>query len=112
MSISSAPASTANLVSVIFISIGACPEGNAVDCHRNWEVLYMRRVPVIKKNAYLEYLLRDYPVLFVNDYVEVTEEYLLSNEHLFDQMQEIDLDNLNIQTFYDKIVNDSIKTDD
>ena len=89
-----------------------CPEGNAVDCHRNWEVLYMRRVPVIKKNAYLEYLLRDYPVLFVNDYAEVTEEYLLSNEHLFDQMQEIDLDNLNIQTFYDKIVNDSIKTDD
>jgi hypothetical protein len=89
-----------------------CPEGNAVDCHRNWEVLYMRRVPVIKKNVYLEYLLRDYPVLFVNDYTEVTEEYLLSNEHLFDQMQEIDLDNLSIQTFYDKIVNDSIKTDD
>jgi hypothetical protein len=89
-----------------------CPEGNAVDCHRNWEVLYMRRVPVMKKNAYLEYLLRDYPVLFVNDYTEVTEEYLLSNEHLFDQMQEIDLDDLNIQTFYDKIVNDSIKTDD
>ena len=72
----------------------------------------MRRVPVMKKNVYLEYLLRDYPVLFVNDYTEVTEEYLLSNEHLFDQMQEIDLDNLNIQTFYDKIVNDSIKTDD
>ena len=89
-----------------------CPEGNAVDCHRNWEVLYMRRVPVMKKNVYLEYLLRDYPVLFVNDYTEVTEEYLLSNEHLFDQMQEIDLDNLNIQTFYDKIVNDLIKTDD
>ena len=89
-----------------------CPEGNAVDCHRNWEVLYMRRVPVMKKNVYLEYLLRDYPVLFVNDYTEVTEEYLLSNEHLFDQMQEIDLDDLNIQTFYDKIVNDSIKIDD
>jgi hypothetical protein len=89
-----------------------CPEGNAVDCHRNWEVLYMRRVPVMKKNVYLEYLLRDYPVLFVNDYTEVTEEYLLSNEHLFDQMQKIDLDDLNIQTFYDKIVNDSIKTDD
>ena len=89
-----------------------CPEGNAVDCHRNWEVLYMRRVPVMKKNVYLEYLLRDYPVLFVNDYTEVTEEYLLSNEHLFDQMQEIDLDCLDIQNFYDKIVNDSIKIDD
>jgi hypothetical protein len=86
-----------------------CPEGNAVDCHRNWEVVYMRRVPVMKKNVYLKYLLRDYPVLFVDDYTEVTEEYLLSNEHLFDQMQEIDLDDLNIQTFYDKIVNNSIE---
>lgn len=89
-----------------------CPEGNAVDCHRNWEVLYMRRVPVMKKNVYLEYLLRDYPVLFVNDYTEVTEEYLLSNEHLFDQMQEISLENLDIQNFYGKIVNDSIEKDD
>lgn len=89
-----------------------CPEGNAVDCHRNWEVLYMRRVPVMKKNTYLEYLLRDYPVLFVNDYTELTEEYLLSNEHLFDQMQKISLENLDIQTFYDKIVYDSIETDD
>jgi hypothetical protein len=89
-----------------------CPEGNAVDCHRNWEVLYMKRVPVMKKNAYLEYLLRDYPVLFVNDYAEITKEYLIYNEHLFDQMQEIDLDNLDIQNFYDKIVYDSIETDD
>jgi hypothetical protein len=89
-----------------------CPEGNAVDCHRNWEVLYMKRVPVMKKNVYLEYLLGDYPVLFVNDYAEITEEYLLSNEHLFDQMQKINLDSLDVQNFYDKIVNDLIKTDD
>jgi len=85
-----------------------CPEGNAVDCHRNWEVLYMRRVPVMKKNKYLEYLFRDYPVLFVNDYTEVNEEYLLSNGHLFDQMREIDLDCLDIQNFYVKIINNSL----
>jgi hypothetical protein len=89
-----------------------CPVGNAIDCHRNWEVLYMRRVPVMKKNVYLEYLFRDYPVLFVNDYTEVTEEYLLSNEDLFDQMQEINLNHLDIQNFYDIIVNNSIETDD
>ena len=28
-----------------------CPRGNAIDCHRNWEVLYMRRVPVMKKKS-------------------------------------------------------------
>ena len=26
-----------------------CPIGNAIDCHRNWEFLYLRRVPVMKK---------------------------------------------------------------
>lgn len=89
-----------------------CPVGNAVDCHRNWECLYMRRVPVMKKNTYLEYLLKDYPVLFVNDYSEVTEELLISNQNLFDEMQEIDLDNLDVKNLYDKIVKDSIKKDD
>jgi hypothetical protein len=89
-----------------------CPIGNAVDCHRNWECLYMRRVPVMKKNNYLKYLFRDYPVLFVNDYSEVTEELLTSNQHLFDELQGIDLDSLDIRNFYDKIINDSIKKDD
>jgi hypothetical protein len=89
-----------------------CPIGNAIDCHRNWECLYMRRVPVMKKNTYLEYLLKDYPVLFVNDYFEVTEELLISNQNLFDEMQEINLNNLDVQNLYDKIVNDSIEKDD
>lgn len=89
-----------------------CPSGNAIDCHRNWECIYMRRVPVMKKNEYLEYLLRDYPVLFVNEYSDVTEELLISNENLFDLMQEIDLTSLDIQNFYGRIVNDSIENDD
>jgi hypothetical protein len=89
-----------------------CPVGNAVDCHRNWECLYMRRVPIMKKSKYFEYLLKDYPVLFVNNYSEVTEELLVSNKHLFDEMQDINLDSLDIQNFYDMIVNDSIKKDD
>jgi hypothetical protein len=89
-----------------------CPIGNAIDCHRNWEVLYMRRVPVMKKNDYLEYLMKDYPVLFVDDYSDVTEDLLIANEYLFNNMQEINLDNLDIQNFYDRIVNNSIKKND
>jgi len=89
-----------------------CPIGNAVDCHRNWECIYMRRVPVMKKNNYLEFLFRDYPVLFVNDYSEVTEDLLVSKQYLFDKMQKINLNDLDICNFYDKIVSDSIKKDD
>lgn len=85
-----------------------CPIGNAVDCHRNWECVYMRRVPVMKKNNYLQHLFKDYPVFFVNDYSEVTEELLIQNQHLFDEMQKINLNQLDVQNFYDTIVNNSI----
>jgi hypothetical protein len=81
-----------------------CPRGNAIDCHRNWEVLYMRRVPIMKHHPYLEVLFKDYPVLFVNDYSEVTEELLIDNEHLYQQAQEMDLMPLTLLYFFDRIV--------
>lgn len=83
-----------------------CPRGNAIDCHRNWEVLYMRRVPVMKRHPYLEVLFKDYPVLFVDKYSEVTKELLLENEHLFQQAQEMDLKGLTLRGFFDNIVNE------
>ena len=86
-----------------------CPIGNAIDCHRNWEVLYMRRVPVMKTHPYLKKLFEGYPVLFVNDYVEVTEELLKDNEQLFNQAQEIDLTKLTLPTFFDNIVNKALE---
>jgi hypothetical protein len=86
-----------------------CPVGNAIDCHRNWECLYMRRVPVMKKNKYLEYLFGDYPVLFVDEYLDVTEDLLNSSNYLFDKMQKIDLEDLDVRKFYDKMINNSLK---
>ncbi len=81
-----------------------CPRGNAIDCHRNWEVLYMRRVPVMKRYEYLEILFKDYPVLWVNDYSEVTNDLLKENDHLYEEAQEMDLSALTLPTFFDKII--------
>jgi hypothetical protein len=85
-----------------------CPRGNAIDCHRNWEVLYMRRVPVMKRHSYLEELYKDLPVLFVNDYSEVTQELLIENDNLYQQAQTMDLTSLTLPHFFDKIVKDSL----
>ena len=82
-----------------------CPRGNAIDCHRNWEVIYMRRVPIMKKHPYLEELFKDYPVLFVDKYSEVTEDLLIENDHLFQQAQEMSLEGLTLPGFFDNIVN-------
>ena len=82
-----------------------CPRGNAIDCHRNWEVLYMRRVPVMKRYEYLEELYKDYPVLFVDKYSDITKDLLLENEHLFQQAQKMDLKGLTLRGFFDNIIN-------
>ena len=87
-----------------------CPIGNAIDCHRNWEVLYMRRVPVMRRDPYLEELYKDYPVLFVDKYSDVTEELLLANNHLFEQAQTMDLSNLTLPKFFDTIVDRYVNT--
>lgn len=86
-----------------------CPRGNAIDCHRNWEVLYMRRVPIMKRHPYLEFLFKDYPVLFVNEYSEITKELLEKNDYIFKQAQEMDLTSLTLSSFFGKIVNENLK---
>ena len=82
-----------------------CPRGNAIDCHRNWEVLYMRRVPVMVTDTYLMDLFYDYPVLWVHDYADVTHDLLKDNNHLYEEAQEMDLTPLTLPTFFDNIVN-------
>ena len=86
-----------------------CPVGNAIDCHRNWEVIYMRRVPVMTRDPYLEELYKDYPVLFVDDFSQVTKELLIDNDDLFQRAQTMDLSGLTLPTFFDRIVEKALK---
>jgi hypothetical protein len=77
-----------------------CPRGNAVDCHRNWEVLYMRRVPIMKRDSYLQELFKDYPVLWVDDFAEVTQTMLMDNYHLYEQAQDLILGELSLPYYF------------
>ena len=77
-----------------------CPRGNAVDCHRNWEVLYMRRVPVMKRDSYLQQLFKNYPVLWVDDFAEVTQTMLMDNYHLYEQAQDLILGELSLPYYF------------
>jgi hypothetical protein len=86
-----------------------CPIGNAVDCHRNWEVLYLGRVPVMKKHPYLLELYKNYPVLFVDEYKDITEEFLIENDFLYKKSKNLDISNLTLPNFYDNIVNNCRK---
>lgn len=77
-----------------------CPRGHGMDCHRNWESLYLRRVPVMKDHPYFRRLMKGFPVLFVNDWPEVTRELLESNDHLFQEAQTMDLAKLDLDKMF------------
>ncbi len=77
-----------------------CPSGNGIESARNWETLYMRRVPIFKRHPYLEEMFKDFPALFVDDYAEVTEELLRANEHLYRAAQETDMTRLNLDAVF------------
>ena len=73
-----------------------CPQGHGIDCHRNWELLYMRRVPVMKQSPYFARLMQGFPVLFVDRWEDVTEELLAQNDHLYQEALTMDLSRLDL----------------
>lgn len=51
------------------------PRGNGLDCHRTWEALLMGSYPIVKTSI-LDVLYQDLPVVIVDDWSEVTEDFL------------------------------------
>ena len=85
-----------------------CPRGNAVDCHRNWEVLYMRRVPIMKRDPYLQELFKDYPVLWVDDFAEVNQTMLMDNYNLYEEAQDLILGELSLPFYFQTTVHKAL----
>jgi hypothetical protein len=63
-----------------------CPRGNGIDTHRLWETLYMGSIPIVLSDiAHSDWT--DLPILFVNSWEEVTEEFLKSQLERFTTTQ-------------------------
>jgi hypothetical protein len=79
-----------------------CPSGNGIDTIRSWETLYMKRVPVFKDHPYMREMFKDFPALFVKDWEDLTEELLLTHNHLYNQAQEMDMNKLDLDYWFNK----------
>lgn len=82
-----------------------CPKGHGLDCHRNWESLYLRRVPVMIDDPYFRELMKGFPVLFVNQWSDITEELLKKNNYLYKEAQDMSLKRLDLNLIFKSIVN-------
>jgi hypothetical protein len=56
-----------------------CPEGNGIDCHRMWECLYLKVVPICKRNILVESLSKIYPIVLLDDWSDLNTEFLNNN---------------------------------
>jgi len=79
------------------------PRGNGLDCHRTWEALYLKTVPIVKRCPGLSYF-EDLPIYFIDDWSEVTESSL---ESFYENMlsTEYDLGKLRMSWWRQKIEN-------
>ncbi|MDF1856035.1 hypothetical protein [Pseudooceanicola sp.] len=53
----------------------ASPRGNSIDCHRTWEALLLKSIPIVKTSL-MDPIYKGLPVAIVQDWNEVTEERL------------------------------------
>lgn len=79
-----------------------CPSGNGIGSARNWETLYMKRVPVFEDHPYKRELFKNFPVLYVKSYDELTPELLQQNEHLYQEALKMDMNKLDLNYWFNK----------
>ena len=59
-----------------------CPWGNGFDSHRIWESLSVGSIPVTKAHTTFEQY-KDVPIVLVNDYGEISRDYLVNLQNKF-----------------------------
>ena len=82
-----------------------CPRGNGIDTHRLWEALYLGCIPIVKRHithCFDEYL----PILFVDDWQQLNESFLLDQSNI--GVEDINKKLLTMKYWKEKIYNESI----
>lgn len=82
------------------------PEGNGIDCHRMWECLYFKVIPICHRNVLTEYFSKIFPIVLVDDWNDLDIEYLEKNYEKLNNWKNYYLLDLDLYlkhiNFYDK----------
>lgn len=89
-------------------NFSVCPVGNGIDTHRLWETLYMGGIPIILKNKVLEPMLKDLPVLVLENWEEMrNHDFLAESWNRIYNGSNYDFSKLSISYWLDFIHNPS-----
>lgn len=81
----------------------ACPHGNGLDCHRQWEALCLGCIPVVKRSS-IDANYDGLPVLIVEAWSDVTPELLRSTVEKF-KTKKFDYDRLTLSYWMGRMKN-------
>lgn len=45
------------------------PNGNGIDCHKTWEALYLKTIPIVTNSTNIDFY-KDFPIIVINDWSE------------------------------------------
>lgn len=75
-----------NLLRMKYYEFCICPEGNGVDCHRFWEALYLKCVPIVVNSPFIETLKRyNIPLVILNSWEDLDIDDLQYSNYSFDE---------------------------
>jgi len=57
------------------------PQGNGIDCHRTWEALYLKTIPIVDRNVTTEHFSKWFPMVLVDDWKEFDIESIRNTYH-------------------------------
>ena len=73
------------------------PNGNGIDCHKTWEALYLRSIPIVTKSINIDFY-RDYPIIVIDDWSKFNPNDF--NVDLYNKTWgDFNIKNLNIKHF-------------
>lgn len=80
-----------------------CPQGEGMgDNHRIYEVLYLKRIPIVFNPYQYKYIHYNFPVVFCEDFSEIKDKKTLENR-IDDVYNNVDWSKLDCQYWLDKI---------
>ena len=67
-----------------------CPDGNGIDTHRFWEALYLKTIPIIKKNKISGFLKeKNLPVIILEDWADLKNYNEKNLNDLYDSKKKL-----------------------
>jgi hypothetical protein len=69
---------------MLFSKYVLSPEGTGIDCHRIYEAIACGSIPIIKKSeTRMDNFYENLPVVLIDDWKEITQEYLEENYNIY-----------------------------